>query len=754
MKRFLSLALICSMLFCSCANSGGKTNQNDSSTIDTNMDITSHGTTTPPTTDQAGYTPDPSNPLAELFFEPTAEYRWHSLQHGIANSYKNSVNAVNNYVLKMRNEGEGGVVMNVPFENGFVDNLDHFKNLNGVADILIDNGLSFWLYDEQGYPSGSAGGRVVIDNPEYIAQGLTLIKKTGSGKNPITVNKNERLIRLYTAYAIDEQGNVHDVTINDNAVSFAGVSGSWTLYVYALKEFYEGTHAETKLYDHGWLTESYTNIMDKNAVAKFIEVAYKPYVEKFNYLDKAVAVFTDEPSLIENHDGSSNPYAQLSWAPGFEELFEEMHGYSITHKLHYMFENYSDEARIVRTNYRQTVAKMVSENFFGQINDFCVENGTLLGGHLFMEEAINSTPFYGDIMLCYRQMGLLGVDILLGDPSSFYGSRSSQAMSIKNAASISRITDKENLTMIELCILDLIGPSALNEEQQEILWNAMNLIYFFGGNFINSYVNIDATKSNKQHFVDYFARLGYISQSAEWDGDIALYNPIATHQSYTMASGADNLYEQKDLTLGNDIAHKLWDSQLDFLRIDDTFIHEAEIKNGALTNGYASFTQIIIPHAEVMSLKSLQKLYEFQQAGGKVYFANGVPYLADRFEDMDALKELASQFTPTLCDSSISVDEMISEIKKYDNFNLTVKTKRSSSAVCLSKYTLNGEETYWIYNESMIDNKFKLVYDGEIKGFEIYDPLTGEIEYVEYTEGSEFEIDFNKRCAKFVVIKK
>ena len=521
------------------------------------------------------------------------------------------------------------------------------------------------------------------------------------------------------------------------------------MYIYALKEFYEGTHAETKLYDHGWLTESYTNIMDKDAVAKYIEVAYKPYTEKFNYLDKAVAIFTDEPSLVELHNGASAPYAQLAWAPGFEELFEEMHGYSITHKLHYMFEDYSDEARIVRTNYRQTVAKMVSENYFGQINDFCVEHGTLLGGHLFCEEFINSTLLYGDIMLCYRKMGLTGVDILGIDSTSFYGQSSNQAMSIKTAASISRITDIENLTMVEFCPMDLIGPSQLVDEQPEVLWNALNLIHFFGANFVTSYFNIDVTKEYKQNFVDYFARLGYISRNSEWDGNIALFAPTATFQSYTMACGADNQYNPPEETLGNNIAMKLWDSQLDFLRIDDTFIQEAEIKDGALTNGYASFNQIILPHVEVMSLETLQKLYEFKQAGGKVYFVNSVPYLADSFDDMEELQTLASEFTAVTCESSVVLDQLISEIKENSNHNLILK--KSTTGVCMSRYLLNGEETYWIYNEGMLDRTYKFSYDGEVKGYEIYDPLTGEIEYI---DGSELELDFHKRCAKFVVIKK
>jgi hypothetical protein len=299
---------------------------------------------------------------------------------------------------------------------------------------------------------------------------------------------------------------------------------------------------------------------------------------------------------------------------------------------------------------------------------------------------------------------------------------------------------------------EVIGAQSRNldlffsSEQQEIIWNALNLIYFFGGNHINSYVDINAMGKNKPSFVNYFARLGYFSQNAEWDGDIALYNPIATFQSYTMASGSNEQVWPSDMHLSNQIAMRLWDSQLDFLRVDDVFLAEAEVKNGTLTNGHATFTSIILPHIEVMPLESLQKLYEFKEAGGKVYFVESVPYLPDSFDDMEEFKALASKFT------AVRYEKAMPSILDECEYDLTLK--RTSTAVCISKYTLENETAYWIYNEGSVGRTHKFVYDGEAKGFEIYDPLTGEIEYIENTDGSELSIEFEKRCAKIVVVKK
>ena len=684
-----------------------------------------------------------TNNHSELFRSPSADYRWHTIRHDIGTTYSHSPDYVKAIASKSSTEGEGGIVMNVPYDNGFVDNLDNFKDLNHIAEILNQHGLKYWIYDEQGYPSGTAGGRATVNNPEYEAQGLTLIKKEGCGIDPVTVNKDERLRRLYLAYAIDENGNVIDVPVTNDTVSFEGVNGKWSLYVFAIKEFFEGTNALANGYKgKGWLTRKYLNIMDKDAVAKFIDVAYKPYVKHFKYFDKITAIFTDEPSLLEGHNGASAPYAQLAWAPGFEELFIKMHGYSVDHKLHFMFEGMSDEARIVRTNYRQTVSKMVAENYFGQINDFCLKHGTQLGGHLLGEERLNASTLSGDVMLCYRNMGLPGADFLYLNCDFAYPP-SSQGMSVKTASSVARMTDKKNATMVEICALDLDYRLPFTEEEQGIMWNALNFIYFFGGNHINSYVDINRMLENKVPAVDYFARLGYFSQNAEWDGEIALYNPMATFQSYTMACGVENPVEPEDINLSNRIAAKLWRSQLDLLKVDDVFLAEAVVKNGTLTNGHATFTSIILPRAEVMPLECLKKVVQFKKEGGRVYFVDGAPYLPDSLDDMDEFKALASEITP------IKFEDAITAITSECAYDL--KIKNASNTIYVSKYDLEGESAYWIYNSNHTDITCDISLNGDAKGFDIYDPITGSIEYI---EGSDVCIPFNKLCAKILVVKK
>jgi len=44
-----------------------------------------------------------------------------------------------------------------------------FAFIRRTARKCADAGLAVWLYDEDPYPSGNAGGRIILDHPEYEA---------------------------------------------------------------------------------------------------------------------------------------------------------------------------------------------------------------------------------------------------------------------------------------------------------------------------------------------------------------------------------------------------------------------------------------------------------------------------------------------------------------------------------------------------------------------------------------------------------
>lgn len=732
MKKILLLILTLAMLL-SCFACGNKTDGNGDGT--TTADNGGNGTDT-------GYN---SGAYKDMFLSPTNEYRIYQMNHSMADSAK-KISGFLNYLATYNVYGIGGFVTNISFKNGYIADPNAFTDLNAAAKLAKNKGFGLWLYDELGYPSGGAAGHTVNDNPEYVASGLVCITKTGNGKNPITVNKDNDLMKIHTAYAVDSDGVVHDATVTDNSVKFNGVNGSWTLYILAVKKFHEGTHAQNNAYAQGedplWIQPEYINIMDKNAVAAFINNTYKQYLEKFDYFNEVVGIFTDEPSLMEPYQNTSEKfkYAQLAWVEGFEEKFEEMHGYSIVNKYHEVFFGESDEAKIIRVNYRQTVAYFVSENYFGQIADFCEDNGTKSSGHALLEESVsNHAYYYGDLMQCLRRMGIAGADSLRGMYDGYTAENFPVYMAVKYATSATTLEGKRR-TMVELCAADFQN-FPFSDEEVTNLWRVMNLMSFEGITDFNSYVDVKELGAKTQVFTEYFARLSYISRNAKWEGDVGLYYPINSVQAASVPVNSQNRHGTKYSGSINTTATKLWESQLDFTVVDNQFILEATVENGRLYTDAVSFKAICMSGVDVVPLDVLKKLVEFEQSGGKVVWIDCLPTLCDDVDDMEEFNTLVSQLKVTKRDVAME------EVKAHCKGKLTIT--RETPSLYVGKYTLEDAPMYWIFNNHDLEKNLTLTYEGA-KGFDVYDPMTGEI--TSYS-GDSFQLNVGVSNTKIVVVR-
>ena len=76
-----------------------------------------------------------------------------------------------NAMQQYKARGLGGVVANVAFR-GYLGSEANWKNLTKAVEAFAKLGMVVWIYDEEGYPSGSAGGLVVRENRDFQASEL------------------------------------------------------------------------------------------------------------------------------------------------------------------------------------------------------------------------------------------------------------------------------------------------------------------------------------------------------------------------------------------------------------------------------------------------------------------------------------------------------------------------------------------------------------------------------------------------------
>ncbi|MBQ0105032.1 MAG: glycoside hydrolase, partial [Armatimonadetes bacterium] len=155
-------------------------------------------------------------------------------------------------------------------------------------------GMKAWLYDEDKWPSGYAGG-IVSQKEENRQRELVLIKKEEIGDNDTVL--------MEFAY----RGNTHYIC-----------------------------RRVTKFTNGGWFNGyAYVDLMNPDTVKDFLECTHEKYKEAMGDLfGKSIpGIFTDEPNNLFYVDGVT----KVQWTDRLPELFKEKYGYDILENLHKLF---------------------------------------------------------------------------------------------------------------------------------------------------------------------------------------------------------------------------------------------------------------------------------------------------------------------------------------------------------------------------------------------------------------------------------
>ena len=92
-------------------------------------------------------------------------------------SHEEKLSHMKKRVDSLHDKGYGGIVMNVDHMD-YLEKEDSFLRVKEIATYAKSNGMKVWLYDEQYYPSGAAGGHVLKGHPELEAAALSCVSKT------------------------------------------------------------------------------------------------------------------------------------------------------------------------------------------------------------------------------------------------------------------------------------------------------------------------------------------------------------------------------------------------------------------------------------------------------------------------------------------------------------------------------------------------------------------------------------------------
>lgn len=277
-----------------------------------------------------------------------------------------------------------------------------FDCVDACIDEAKQRGMEAWLYDEDRWPSGAAGGLVTKD-PRYQMKTLLL-----SVLPPEKFAGHKGLLGAWEARVEEERAL--ELTPIKKGEKPSGKKGTKVLT-------FQAVATPPSPWYNGY---TYLDTLSEEAVAEFIKVTHEAYKKKYKkHFGKTVpGIFTDEPNfghfMGEFHVEEGTAIAFLPWTPKLPETFKERYGYDLRkHLPELFFDVEGNKISQARYHFRDCLTHLFSTNFTRQIGKWCDKNKMTFTGHVLFETPLSYQVWVvGSAMRSYEHMQAPGIDVL------------------------------------------------------------------------------------------------------------------------------------------------------------------------------------------------------------------------------------------------------------------------------------------------------------------------------------------------------
>ncbi len=562
--------------------------------------------------------------INELFCNPPREYGVYPIIHDGIGDFQNTVSRLDDC-------GFAGVVGNIAYDERFPVNPKAWQDFEKGCRAFIQRGMKVWIYDEKGYPSGTAGGAVLERHPEYESTGLVCFTywKTLTGVNRFRADIPSG--KLFKAMLVPlTEGEALDIThtVNaNNTLWFDIPEGAYRLVVFVQRRLFDATHAAHSYSE----PRRYIDLFNPDATKSFLNTTHEKYREILaDEFGKGIkAFFTDEPSLI-GWNIPEGSYPLLTWSDLLPNAFYQRYGYEIEKALIAVFFEKGEDFIKRRCDFWELTADLLAENFFGEIQKWCHENNIRSSGHLLCEENLLDHIYcYGSYYRSAKRLDYPGIDQLESEPTALMDRN--QIPIARLAASIADVYDLGE-TFTEASD----HTSRHNNRQIPIEWlrASVNWHMALGINNITSYYSFDYfTKQQIQELNLYTARLGAILRQGKRHSRAAIIYPEYSMWAAFKPTERSRNQGQSELALRiqSSFARTSWEllnRQIDFDYIDEKELIGGEANSGKIKVINREYECLILPCMNVMSEQGVDSLCRFMDSGGKVIAVEDLPNIS------------------------------------------------------------------------------------------------------------------------------
>jgi hypothetical protein len=516
------------------------------------------------------------------------------------------------------------------------------------ADEAERLGMLTWLYDEDRWPSGFAGGLVTSD-PAFRCRALRLTRRPcapGEARpHPVhhspDLPQTERRFAAAWALRFDGAGRLATARrMPEDGRPGAGEVGLWG-YV---------EPCPTSTWFNG---EAYVDILNPKAIQRFIEVTHDRYTAALgDRLGRTVpAIFTDEPlfrcmdppapadTAREHFFAWTDDLPATYRAAWGEELFDVMPGV-----LHDRADGGSARDR---WRFHDHHSERFASAFADQLGAWCAAHGIALTGHLMAEESLASqTAWVGDAMRSYRSFQIPGIDLLC-DNLEFSTAKQAQSA----ARQYGRPGCLSELYGVTNWDFDFQGHKRQGDWQAAlgIIVRVHHLAWYgMAGEAKRDYPASIAWQSPwwpaYPVVEDHFARLNTVLTRGAPHCRLAVVHPIEGFWALSGARPEDADEATTQEQTFQDSIRWLLHGLIDFDFLCESLLPTQGRPEAAprLRVGAMAYDAVLLPRLRHIRSSTLDRLEAFADAGGSLIFAGGIPCLVDG-EPSDRAERLAAR---------------------------------------------------------------------------------------------------------------
>jgi hypothetical protein len=518
---------------------------------------------------------------------------------------------------------------------------DYFAIYGQALDQARSLGLVLSLYDEYGFPSGSAGAANSSDTslfaqrwPELTIKRLD--KHEWEVEGPVAFQADlppGELAALVAMNAATQERIELSGSVRAGRLEWSAPAGTWKVMAFLCVK--DG--------------DPICDYLDPEAADRFIEITHQAYYERFapHFGRTLDSTFFDEPTLYRA--------AGRTWTDKFNEKFTARHGFDPRPYYPALWYDIGAETQAARNYLFGFRAELYATGFTKRVQEWCSAHGITATGHQDQEEVANPVSVSGDLMKCFQYLDIPGIDKIGGDRPAerFYKVVSSAAYN----------WDKSLVMSETYGAMGDLSWEAIYAVALEQYTKGINLLIPHAVWYDDTQVTFKPELSWRSpiyaerlpDFNTFLARLNVALQNdAAHVADIAVLYPIATLQGSHYLDGPLGFYaggvavpEADYVDVGEFLA-------TDIGR-DYTFLHPEVLDAHCRVDGAhlvlpnrihpARFSVLVLPGHATIRWSNLHKILEFHQAGGCVIATGQLPRKSAEFgHDQDVERAIGAMF--------------------------------------------------------------------------------------------------------------